>query len=162
MKYATVLFPELIDFSNPYFSNQLITYIGNKRALLPFINKGVEEVKKNLSKTKLTILDGFSGSGAAARLFKYHADQLWVNDLENYSEIINKCYLANKSEVDIDFIKSNIDWLNKKKLSTSSNKPGFIEKNYSPQDDNNIKKGERVFYTRTNARILYSIFIVPL
>ncbi|MBM3250479.1 MAG: DNA modification methylase [Candidatus Omnitrophica bacterium] len=154
MSYATALFPDLFDLTDPYFTEQLITYIGNKRSLLPFINKGIEEVKKDLSRSKLVIIDGFAGSGAVSRLLKYHASQLWVNDLEDYSEIINKCYLANRSEVDAGFIESKIAWLNENKLKIPGGKAGFIEKNYAPADSENIKEGERVFYTNRNAKII--------
>jgi adenine-specific DNA-methyltransferase len=154
---SNALFPELIDFSNPYFTTQLITYIGNKRALLPFLNSNIEEVKKRLSKNKLVMFDGFSGSGVVSRLLKYHASQLWVNDLEDYCEIINKCYLANKSEVDINFITETIHWLNDNKLKVRRMKHGFIERNYAPKNDKDIKIGERVFYTNENAKIIDNI-----
>lgn len=147
------LFPELIDFDDPFFTTQLITYIGNKRSLLPFINKGIEQVKKRLGKEKVVAFDGFAGSGATARLLKYHSSELWVNDMEDYCEVINKCYLANRSEVDLDYINSTINGLNENKLE-GIHEPGFIERNYAPKDDNNIKKGERVFYTNKNAKIL--------
>jgi adenine-specific DNA-methyltransferase len=146
--------PETIDLSDPYFTTQLITYIGNKRSLLPFINKGIEAVKTKLRKKKLVTFDGFSGSGAVSRLLKYHSTKLFVNDLEQYCEVINKCYLANRSQIDIDFIIDRMEWLNSQKLKSASKKPGFIEKNYAPKNDNNIKPGERVFYTNRNARII--------
>lgn len=150
----SLLFPDIsIDFANPFFTSQLITYIGNKRSLLSFINQGVEEVKKKLNKDKLFILDGFSGSGAVSRMLKFHSEELWVNDLEQYSEIINKCYLSNNSEINIDYIKDKINWLNHSKLKKFK-AVGFIEKNYAPVDDNNIQSGERVFYTNKNAKII--------
>lgn len=37
-----------------YLTKQIITYIGNKRSLLPFIGNAVDEVKKRLGKSKLT------------------------------------------------------------------------------------------------------------
>ena len=40
-----------------YLQEQLITYIGNKRALLPFIGRGVDEVKRRLGKRRLRMLD---------------------------------------------------------------------------------------------------------
>lgn len=150
---TTTLFPGLIDFHNPHFTTQLITYIGNKRSLLPFINRGIERVKKELAKRELVILDGFSGSGAVARLLKYHAAQLWVNDTEDYCEILNKCYLANRSSVDTNYIASRIAWLNEKRLRRYR-VAGFIERNYAPRDDNNVQPDERVFYTNRNARII--------
>ena len=129
-----------------FLSNQLITYLGNKRALLPFINSGIEIVKQKLNKNKLKCLDGFAGSGVVSRLLKQHSNQLFTNDLEKYSYIVNKCYLSNKSEVDCDYLHNTIDLLNNLPLEE-----GFITKNYAPKDDNKIKEGERVFYTHKNA-----------
>ncbi|MBI5573609.1 MAG: DNA adenine methylase [Elusimicrobia bacterium] len=109
---ATVdMFPELMDFRNPYFTTQLITYIGNKRSLLPFVNQAISDIKQKLNKDKLCIFEGFSGSGSVSRLLKYYASQLFVNDMEDYCEILSKCYLANKSEIDLPFISETIQWL---------------------------------------------------
>ena len=44
-----------------YLSEQIITYIGNKRALLPFIGGAVGFVKERLGKDRLTAADVFSG-----------------------------------------------------------------------------------------------------
>ena len=134
----------------------MITYIGNKRKLLSFINNNILLIKENLDKSQIKVFDGFSGSGCVSRLLKYHASKLISNDLELYSEIINKCYLANKSEINFNLIKSNIEYLNKMKLHEMSN-VGLIEKSYAPMDDFNIQKGERVFYTNTNAKIIDNI-----
>ena len=47
-----------IQIENPlYLEKDLITYIGNKRGLLPFIGQGVNLVKSKLNKEKLTFLD---------------------------------------------------------------------------------------------------------
>jgi len=145
-----------INFKDPYFTTQLITYIGNKRRLLPFINHGIEKVKKALGKDKIISFDGFAGSGVVSRLLKSHSDKLWSNDLEYYCEIINKCYLSNKSDVDLDWLKEKIKWLNENRLIGDEG-IGFIEKNYAPKDDNNVQSGERVFYTNQNAKIIDNI-----
>lgn len=142
---------DLFDFENPYYTEQLITYIGNKRSLLPFLNYGFELVKEKLGKNKITALDGFSGSGVVSRLLKHHAEKLYSNDLEDYSYVCNKCYLSNKSQIEAEKIYAGIDTLNKQKQCLTE---GFITKNYSPKDDNNIQSGERVFYTHKNAMIL--------
>ena len=139
---------------NPeYLTRQLITYIGSKRALLGFIGKGISEVKKKLNKEKLDIFDVFSGSGITARYFKQYASKLIVNDIEDYSRVINKCYLANRSEIDEKQLTNSYNKL-KAELSSGNLKKGFISELYSPQDDNNIIHGERVFYTAKNAAFL--------
>ena len=148
--------PNGFSLDAPYFTSQIITYIGNKRSLLPFLNEAIQDIKHSLGKEKLITLDGFSGSGVVARLLKYYSSELWVNDLEDYSQVINKCYLANRSEIDLNYISDRIDWLNKNKLRAKK-KIGFIRRYYSPRDDRAIKFGERVFYTNENAQIIDNI-----
>jgi adenine-specific DNA-methyltransferase len=148
---------ENLDLKNPFFSSHLITYIGNKRRLLPFLYKGFLKVRQRLGKEKLVILDGFVGSGATARLLKVFASELHVNDLEDYSETLNSAYLTNRSEVNQIELKKYIDWLNENKFKNTSKVCGFIEKNYAPKNDQKIKPGERVFYTRNNAKIIDNV-----
>ena len=143
-----------LNLDNPFFTSHLITYIGNKRRLLPFLYKGFSKIKEKIGKKKLVVFDGFAGSGAAARLLKAFASEIYVNDLEDYAETINRAYLTNKSELNLNKLKQYIDWLNKNKLKAKLKKPRFIEKNYAPKNDNNIQPGERVFYTNINARII--------
>jgi adenine-specific DNA-methyltransferase len=85
-----------------FLTQQLITYIGNKRALLGFIGDGIRKVQKRLHKNKLKMFDVFSGSGIVARYFKQFSDLLIVNDLEKYSALINECYLSNEDELNIN------------------------------------------------------------
>lgn len=146
---------ESLDLKNDYFTSHLITYIGNKRRLLPFLYKSFLKIKEKIGKEKLIILDGFVGSGSTARILKSFASELHVNDLEDYSETVNKAYLINKSEIDLKTLKKHIDWLNNNKFK--SKKIGFIEKNYAPKNDNKIQENERVFYTNINAKIIDNI-----
>ena len=76
-----------------YLTEQIITYLGNKRSLLDFIEYAVKEVQTALGKDKLDIVDIFSGSGVVSRLMKKYARRLYVNDLESYSKTINKVTL---------------------------------------------------------------------
>ena len=132
-----------------YLTEQIITYLGNKRALLNFIGLGVEEVKQRLNKNKLNCVDIFSGSGIVSRYLKKYSNHLYVNDLEDYCYTINKCYLTNKDEINFDKL---LEYYNKIIKQLKNNlKPGFITKLYSPKNDQDIKKGERVFYTTRNA-----------
>lgn len=141
--------------NNLYLSSQLITYIGNKRKLLSFIEQPLMEVKRQLNKNKLSLLDGFAGSGVVSRFFKQHSTDLYTNDLEDYVEEINKCYLSNISEIDEKEIKDGIDYLNS--VRTNIVRDGIIRNYYSPKDDLNIQKDDRCFYTNQNANIIDSI-----
>lgn len=137
-----------------YYQNQIITCIGNKRALLGPIGEAVTEVSSRLGRKKLRILDGFSGSGIVSRLFKSFASDLVVNDLESYSRVISRCFLTNHSSTDLNQLYRRVDEINRAVDSNSLPGDGFIERLYAPRDDTKIEVGERVFYTRENARRL--------
>ncbi len=132
-----------------FLTEQIITYLGNKRSLLDFIGEGVEIVKKDIKKEKLNIVDIFSGSGIVARYLKKYSNLLITNDLESYSYTLNKCYLSNKSELNLDKLVSDYNYL-KEQLNAELSE-GFITELYAPKDTNNIKRGERVFFTKRNA-----------
>lgn len=136
-----------------YLSEQLITYFGNKRSLLDFINNEIEAVSEAIGKDKMVTADLFSGSGVIARLLKQHSSVIYANDLEGYSETINKCYLSNRSEVDFKKLYKELEWL---EFGTQDAmlKEGIIARLYAPKDDNNIQEGERVFYTNRNAKYI--------
>jgi adenine-specific DNA-methyltransferase len=138
-----------------FLSRQLITYIGNKRALLAFIGCGIKKVQERLNKNKLRIFDAFSGSGIVARYFKQFSDLLITNDLEKYSALINECYLTNKNEIDMVLLHKYyydiLDEANKHPIK------GFISGLYAPEDDENIKADERVFYTSRNAMYIDTV-----
>ena len=147
---------EVICGENPdYLSEQIITYLGNKRALLDFIGTGVELVKKELGKEKIDVVDVFSGSGIVSRFLKKDSNILYANDLEDYCQTINRCYLANQEDVNIEALKRYYQEI-KTKLDDGPLSSGFISEMYSPKDDTDIKKGERVFYTTRNGKYIDS------
>ena len=144
-----------IDDTERYYTDQIITYIGNKRAILPAISNAVAQVAEHLQKPKLRILDGFAGSGIVSRLFKAYTYELVANDLESYSRVINRCYLTNQSEINLEELKRVVNELNQTITEREAgHPPGFLERLYAPKNDYNIQKDERVFYTRSNARRL--------
>ncbi|WP_343287380.1 DNA adenine methylase [Gordonia sp. SID5947] len=135
-----------------YLSDQLLTYLGNKRSLLPLIDAAVEEVQTRLGRP-LVVLDAFSGSGAVSRLLKARASRVIANDLESYARVMSECYLSDRSDVDSDEITSIMGIINNQ-VDQGLSFDGFIEELYAPDDDEHIRPGERVFYTRDNARRL--------
>ena len=141
--------------NNDYLKKQLITYIGNKRRLLDFIESSVLDIRTELGR-KLIVLDGFAGSGCVGRLFKQHSTKVVSNDLESYSCIINKTFLKNSDTIDYKELQDIIDELNGNKF-TDKYGTGIIEKFYAPKDTNNIQLGERCFYTNENAKIIDNI-----
>lgn len=140
------------DENKEFLTTQILTYLGNKRTLIGNIEEEVQLIAKDLGKEKMVCADVFSGSGIVARMLKKHSSELIVNDLENYSAMVNSCYLSNKEDypevICSELRKEIIDLCKKEKTA------GIIANNYAPQDDNNILRGERVFYTHANALLI--------
>ncbi|HUX37328.1 MAG TPA: DNA adenine methylase [Rectinemataceae bacterium] len=151
-----------------FLSDQLVTCIGNKRALLDFIGEGLKIVLDRLGKPRIDILDAFSGSGVVSRYFKRFARRLVANDLELYADIANRCYLANYDSIDRPRLAGihrellgRLEGLEQEFLDGArrgevggddeGGGAGFVAELYAPDDDAAIKAGERVFYTRRNA-----------
>ena len=135
---------------NPAFlQSQLISYLGNKRTLLPFIGLAVRQVQAQLGVKRLRILDLFSGTGVVARYLKRYSSVLHVNDLESYSRITNECYLTNYSNVNRQRLAVVLSWL-EAELERKP-KPGLLCELYAPKNEAAITPEDRVFYTRRNA-----------
>lgn len=135
-----------------YLQRQLITYIGNKRALLPFLASAVDVVKARKGKKRIASLDLFSGTGVVARLLKDHSSRLIANDLERYSEATNQCFLTSSELVEWARLRDSLEWCEKEITKRFS--PGWIARLYAPMDDKKIQAGERVFFTTRNAAYL--------
>lgn len=131
----------------------MLTCIGNKRKLVSNIYDIVNNLAKTLGKSKLNIVDGFSGSSVVSRQLSYVADHLYSNDLELYAYLMSLCYLKCP---DIDTqrkIKEHIDKMN----YIAKHGPffeGIVCKLYAPKSTNDIQPDERCFYTRENALII--------
>ena len=130
-----------------YLKDQIITYIGNKRKILPFIERSLNQIGIK----DYTFLDLFSGSGIVSRLAKVHgAKKIIANDLEYYSMVLNGVFLRNEEGNKKEFEEMKNEILSKPLFK------GWVCENYAPKDDNNIQRGERCFYTRENALIIDS------
>lgn len=123
--------------------------------MLGLIGEEVKKVQKKLGKEKLKMFDVFSGSGIVARFFKQFSSMLIVNDLENFSRVINQCYLSNEDELDIFLLRE----YHRRLVEQSNNglSKGIISELYAPQDSSNIKPDERVFYTKRNAMYIDTV-----
>ena len=136
-----------------YLTEQLITYIGNKRSLISDIDVAVSKVRERLGKDRLRVLDAFSGSGVVARYFKRHSEYLATIDIEDYAAVVARCFLKNRSDVDFTSISDLVEELNNR-VETDEFSMGFIEEMYAPRSMDNITKDDRAFYTPANARRL--------
>ena len=118
--------------NNIYLTEQIITYLGNKRKLLDNIGHEIEDILLEMNKDKAVTCDLFSGSGIVSRKLKQYSETLYTNDLERYSYVINDCYLTNKD----DFDEEKYNWYLEKILSHNVVTNGIISTNYAPKDDN--------------------------
>ncbi|HOJ63778.1 MAG TPA: DNA adenine methylase [Spirochaetota bacterium] len=143
-----------------YLQNHLIAYIGNKRRLLSLIEKAIE--KTDFKGKKAKFLDLFAGSGAVSRLAKSLGFEVYCNDWEYYSYIINRAFI----ELDKDFLDNSfknfggidnvLNILNK--LKSPKEKDCYISKYYCPKNDQNpdLEK-ERMFWTNYNGKKIDAI-----
>lgn len=137
----------------------LITYIGNKRKIVPEILKQVEAVKKKLNKRKLRFADVFSGSTAVAQAVLPHCNYLEAIDKEPYFKAIADRFLRtdNKNFEKIvalrDASLGGIEYDHKAEPTVTD---GWFRTHYAPVDENDIKPTDRVFYTIRNAQIIDS------
>ena len=143
-----------IDIKNKYLKENLIAYIGNKRRLLPFIENVFLEILDKDKNIK-TALDLFAGSGSVSRLLKTLDLEVYSNDWEYYSYILNYAHIRiNIEETKNMFIhtgglQNTIETINN--INRIKNKDRYISKYYSPKNDYNPDlKNERLFYTQYN------------
>ena len=143
-----------IDIKNKYLKENLIAYIGNKRRLLPFIENVFLEILDKDKNIK-TALDLFAGSGSVSRLLKTLDLEVYSNDWEYYSYILNYAHIhVNIEETKNMFIhtgglQNTIETINN--INRIKNKDRYISKYYSPKNDYNPDlKNERLFYTQYN------------
>lgn len=132
-----------------YLKEQVITYLGNKRRLLPLIQEGILKVRSRLGGRRLRAFDAFSGSGIVSRLLKQHCTHLYSNDLEAYAALLNRCYLTNRKEAEAAALPSLFQEV-RQRIDREWT-PGLTAELYAPADDTDIQPGERVFYTHRNA-----------
>ena len=136
-----------------FVMQNMLTCIGNKRKLVNNIYDIVNNLAKTLGKSKLNIVDGFSGSSVVSRQLSYIADNLYSNDLELYAYLMSLCYLKRPDASTQCKIKDHIDKMN----YIAKHGPffeGIVCKLYAPKSTTNIQQDERCFYTRENALVI--------
>ncbi len=154
---------------HPYLTQQLIAYIGNKRALLGFLYRVFEELaakttsarkpparKPSARKLGRVFIDPFAGSGAVSRLARLMGYRVLANDWESYAEVLNTCHLAvEKRDLEhlfaarggIDQVLETLNDLPEPKESLT-----YIARYYAPKRTSKADyRRERLFYTRENA-----------
>ena len=126
----------------------MITYIGNKRKLVPWIMDVIEGIFPN--RKDLVILDGFAGSGVVSRALMSFCSTLYSNDMEYYSYVLLRCFLETPTEEQKHVIEEHFAIMS----DLDNNNNGFVTRLYSPLNTFDVQVGERCFYTRENAMII--------
>ena len=149
-----------MDLRHPFLTEQLIAYIGNKRALLPFLHGVLSRLAPEPSRA--AFLDPFAGSGAVSRLARLMGFAVAANDLEHYSYVINSCHLGvSKSDLDVLFrekggLEAVLAELNN--LAPLREEKAYISRHYAPRRTEEADwRTERLFYTRENARVIDAV-----
>ncbi|MFP4432021.1 MAG: DNA adenine methylase [Spirochaetaceae bacterium] len=174
-------------WDHPYLRTQLIAYIGNKRALLPFLGELFRErgLKRGLKRggnrglSTPRFLDPFAGSGAVSRLAKYLGFAVVAGDWECYSYVINRAHLGvDPTELaglfseygGIDALLSELNGLypGNGVLPGGGHEPpagplppgwpAYIARHYAPAATESADyRRERLFYTRENALFIDAV-----
>lgn len=134
---------------NTYLSQQIITYMGNKRKLLAAIDDGLRHIQTELRQERLTVGDGFSGSGIVSRLFKTRCSALFTNDLAGYARTLNECYLSTPSHDQLEQIHEYIDAIND--LDFADVSEPWVSQHWAPRTST-ISDNDRVYFTHDNGR----------
>jgi len=131
--------------TDSFIFNQLIPYIGNKRKLLPLIQRAI--AASGIAPGD-SFVDLFSGSGVVARFAKAQGLRVIANDWEPYSEQINRCYIGCNSPPSFgaDGYAAMIGQLN-----ALPPVAGWITDHLCPDDDEHYVIGrDRLFFMRKN------------
>ena len=129
----------------------MITYIGNKRKLVPWIMEIIEEISSKLGH-RLVAFDGFAGSGVISRALMSLSSTLHSNDMEYYSYVLLRCFLETPTVVQKERISHHFDEM--ERLCGDATETGFVSELYSPKNTETPLADERCFYTRENAMII--------
>ena len=139
-------------------TTDLITYIGNKRALLPWLASILLPLREESESPVL--LDPMCGSGGVSRLAKFLGFCVHANDWEPYAAAVTTPYVALR-DADVDRIYA--EWGGADRFfaevnaAPSSTDP-FVARYYAPEQTSAPRLGrERLFYTAENAERIDAI-----
>ena len=147
-----------------YASTKLIAYLGNKRALLPFLLSVFGELDEEEPIARF--LDPFAGSGAVSRLARSLGWKVMAGDAEEYSRAVNEAWLGvSADELPLLFAEEGglvavLEGLNRLHPEAGDGEPRrearpYIAAHYAPASTLAADwRRERLFYTRENAVFL--------
>ncbi len=147
-----------------YASTKLIAYLGNKRAILPFILGVFEELGAEAPVSRF--LDPFAGSGAVSRLARSLGWAVMANDAEEYSRAVNEAWLgvsadeepslfAGAGGFDAALASFNALHPSREDAAPDCPAPPYLARHYAPASTQGADwRRERLFFTAENAVFL--------
>lgn len=166
---------------HPYLTSQLFAYIGNKRALLPFLEEQFDRILYEIDSSEagkpgragrgagIEFYDPFAGTGAASRLARLMGMNVHSNDWEYYSSLFNGVYIRETAEsADALFAEEGglatvLDDINRRGADAAAGglppgTPAYISAFYAPPDTEHADyRKHRLFYTAENARFIDTV-----
>jgi adenine-specific DNA-methyltransferase len=141
-------------------TEQLIAYIGNKRALLPLLSGVFGSLAGESAGTVFS--DPFAGSGAVSRLARLMGFSVLANDWEPYTFAINSCYLGVgacelaglfRERGGLDRVLAELS-----SLPCPTEEKRYISRHFAPQSTADADwRRERLFYTAENAATIDAV-----
>jgi adenine-specific DNA-methyltransferase len=132
-----------------------VRYIGNKRKLIPFIRKGLDE----LGISGVTACDPFAGTASVARFLKAHGYAVTTGDIMSFSFALQWAYvvvdrppefhgLSDAADLAAGALAAVIDHLNRLEP-----RPDFIFEHFCPEGHAGSAHERRYFTPRNAAQI---------
>lgn len=110
-------------------------YLGSKLRLIDFLSKTISDFIKNDNCTVFG--DAFAGTGQVGRFFKQEGYQVFANDIQYYSFVLNRHYIENSEDILFDYSLQLKD--------ENINYDYYIKNNYT---------GKRNYFSPNNAELI--------
>lgn len=147
---------------HPALRSGLITYIGNKRGLVPFINEGLDRIEERIGRIQ-RMADPFAGSGVVSRLGRIRGAEVTTADVEDYTRPFGRAFIETKPSDVHDLFgavggyRNVLTYLNGLNPDTTEAR-SFFRTHYAPRStDAANPERERMFFTVENAKRIDAI-----
>jgi len=132
-----------------------VNYIGSKKTILNFIEESIFDFIE--TKDNMIFCDIFAGTGIVGNRFKELSFNVIANDIQYYSYILNKHFIANNKNIKFRRLKNDEGITNVfAYLNSLNDYKGFIYNNYTLHGTRN-NEFQRNYFTEENAIKIDSI-----
>ena len=135
---------------HPALREYLLTYLGNKRALLPFLWSGFRAAAQQIG-TVEHFGDLFAGSGVVGRAARLAGLVVHSNDFEDYTRPFGDAFISPGHAPSVERYATALDRINAL-TAPHDDRSRFLSRHYAPQCAGAPDADrERLFYTPDNA-----------